>query len=365
MTGSYDPAAQPDVLGRRQRRSRLEQRAAARRQPLHRLGRRARRRHRQAEVALPVHAARSSTTTTRCRCRCSSTSLARRAAQGDGLGQPQRQLLRARSRDGKVPARQAVREGELDERRSTSAAGRTRRRSRRASRPGRAIRAGRTGTRRRTARAPGSSTCRRGKTTRRIFGGTPVEYQEGRTSAAAVNRSVRAGARRAGGPGIRRGPINNWTEAAGHGAVIALDAGDRRAKWKFPMTDVTDSGILTTGVGPAVHGRPRRLLPGARRAHRLAAVEGESRRADHQRPDHATKWTASSTSPRFPGCRCACSACGNNTPAEVGRRSFERAQKSSAAQPSGLLGEADLKICTAFWEGCLASQAVRILNSVV
>ena len=48
VTGSYDPDAQPDVLGRRQRRARLEQRAASRRQPLHRLGRRARRRHRPA-----------------------------------------------------------------------------------------------------------------------------------------------------------------------------------------------------------------------------------------------------------------------------------------------------------------------------
>ena len=51
-------AAEPDLLGRRQRRSRLQRRAAARRQPLHRFRRRARRRHRQAEVALPVHAAR-------------------------------------------------------------------------------------------------------------------------------------------------------------------------------------------------------------------------------------------------------------------------------------------------------------------
>ena len=59
VTGSYDPDAEPDLLGRRQPRSRLEPRSAARRQPLHRLGRRARRRHRQAEVALPVHAERS------------------------------------------------------------------------------------------------------------------------------------------------------------------------------------------------------------------------------------------------------------------------------------------------------------------
>ena len=52
------------------------------------------------------------------------------------------------------------------------------------------------------------------------------------------------------------------------------------------MTDVTDSGILTTGVESAVHRRPRRLLPGAGCAHRRAAVEDESRRRDQQRSDH-------------------------------------------------------------------------------
>ena len=46
--------------------------------------------------------------------------------------------------------------------------------------------------------------------------------------------------------GLRRGPINNWTEAAATGAVLALDATTGELKWKFPMTDVTDSGILTT-----------------------------------------------------------------------------------------------------------------------
>src|SRR5204862_1026449 len=47
-------------------------------------------------------------------------------------------------------------------------------------------------------------------------------------------------------PGIRRGPINNWTEAVATGAVLAIDAATGEQKWKFPMTDVTDSGILTT-----------------------------------------------------------------------------------------------------------------------
>jgi alcohol dehydrogenase (cytochrome c) len=50
-----------------------------------------------------------------------------------------------------------------------------------------------------------------------------------------------------GAPGIGRGPINTWTEAAGHGAVIAVDPVTGERKWKFDMTDVTDSGILTTG----------------------------------------------------------------------------------------------------------------------
>ena len=58
-----------------------------------------------------------------------------------------------------------------------------------------------------------------------IFGGTPVEYQEGRNFGGGVNRSYVAGAGRAGdAPSLRRGPINNWTEAAATGAVLAIDA---------------------------------------------------------------------------------------------------------------------------------------------
>jgi alcohol dehydrogenase (cytochrome c) len=49
-----------------------------------------------------------------------------------------------------------------------------------------------------------------------------------------------------GAPGLARAPINTWTESAGHGAVIALDVATGEQKWKFNMTDVTDSGILTT-----------------------------------------------------------------------------------------------------------------------
>ena len=45
---------------------------------------------------------------------------------------------------------------------------------------------------------------------------------------------------------VVRGPINDWTEATGHGAVVALDALSGEQQWKFEMTDVITSGILTT-----------------------------------------------------------------------------------------------------------------------
>ena len=49
-------------------------------------------------------------------------------------------------------------------------------------------------------------------------------------------------------PGLRRGPINNWTDAAGHGAVLAIDPATGNRKWEFKMTDVTDTGIVTTAT---------------------------------------------------------------------------------------------------------------------
>jgi alcohol dehydrogenase (cytochrome c) len=44
----------------------------------------------------------------------------------------------------------------------------------------------------------------------------------------------------------RRSPINNWTDAVGHGAVLAIDPRSGEQKWKFDQFDVSDSGILTT-----------------------------------------------------------------------------------------------------------------------
>jgi alcohol dehydrogenase (cytochrome c) len=77
-----------------------------------------------------------------------------------------------------------------------------------------------------------------------IYTAGPQEHKEGANFVGGGPRNFSAVP---GAPGLGRAPINTWTEAAGHGAVIAIDPTNGREKWKFKMTDVTDSGILTTG----------------------------------------------------------------------------------------------------------------------
>ena len=45
----------------------------------------------------------------------------------------------------------------------------------------------------------------------------------------------------------RGAPINDWTDESGHGAILAMDALTGEQRWKFELTDVITSGILTTG----------------------------------------------------------------------------------------------------------------------
>jgi alcohol dehydrogenase (cytochrome c) len=54
-----------------------------------------------------------------------------------------------------------------------------------------------------------------------------------------------------GAPGVRVGratPLNTWTDAAGNGAVMAIDPLTGQKKWVFKQFDVTDSGNLTTAT---------------------------------------------------------------------------------------------------------------------
>ena len=76
-----------------------------------------------------------------------------------------------------------------------------------------------------------------------IFTGAAQQFKEGN---AFVGGSPRSFGPVPNAPGLGRSAINTWTEAAGRGAVLALDSATGEQKWKFQMTDVTDSGILTT-----------------------------------------------------------------------------------------------------------------------
>jgi alcohol dehydrogenase (cytochrome c) len=54
-----------------------------------------------------------------------------------------------------------------------------------------------------------------------------------------------------GAPGVglsRRSPINNWTDAAGSGAIIAMDPQTGTPKWTWKLFDVNDSGMLVTAT---------------------------------------------------------------------------------------------------------------------
>jgi len=52
-----------------------------------------------------------------------------------------------------------------------------------------------------------------------------------------------------GAPGVgigRTNPINNWTDAVGHGTVMAMDPRTGGARWTYEQFDVSDGGMLTT-----------------------------------------------------------------------------------------------------------------------
>jgi len=79
-----------------------------------------------------------------------------------------------------------------------------------------------------------------------IFEGEPQEYKEGEYFAGSRNRPFEPVPNAPNLPASTRGPINDWTDVLGHGAVLALDVLTGEQRWKFEMTDVIRSGILTT-----------------------------------------------------------------------------------------------------------------------
>jgi alcohol dehydrogenase (cytochrome c) len=79
-----------------------------------------------------------------------------------------------------------------------------------------------------------------------IYTKAPAEYQPGRYFVGGNFTVLGPVPNATPMPTLRRGPINNWTEAVGTGAVLAIDPNTGEQKWKFEMVDVSDSGIMTT-----------------------------------------------------------------------------------------------------------------------
>ena len=81
-----------------------------------------------------------------------------------------------------------------------------------------------------------------------IFGGVPVEYHEGRGFGGGDPHDFEPVQ---SAPGLshsgQQDPINNWTQTAGNGAILAIDPLTGQRAWRFPMGDITKSGVLTTG----------------------------------------------------------------------------------------------------------------------
>ncbi|MYF71030.1 MAG: PQQ-dependent dehydrogenase, methanol/ethanol family [Proteobacteria bacterium] len=100
-----------------------------------------------------------------------------------------------------------------------------------------------------------------------VFWPEEQEYQEGVRFLGGVPVSPIPGGPNV--PSLRGSRINNWTEAVGTGAVIAIDPATGEHRWKYEMTDVTTSGILTTATDV--------LFTGGREGyfHALDAVTGD------------------------------------------------------------------------------------------
>ena len=110
QTGSYDPATEAHHLGHGQSGPDLRSAGASRRQPLHQFGRRAERRHRQAGLALPIHAERFVGLRRGRRPHALRHDDQRPQPQGRRPFRAQRLLLLARSHQRRVPQGRPVRQ---------------------------------------------------------------------------------------------------------------------------------------------------------------------------------------------------------------------------------------------------------------
>jgi alcohol dehydrogenase (cytochrome c) len=79
-----------------------------------------------------------------------------------------------------------------------------------------------------------------------VFTSQPATYKPGGGFMGGNFRATRPTPESAVSPNIGRPPINTWTDAMSHGALLAIDPATGDRKWTFPMYDLTESGVMTT-----------------------------------------------------------------------------------------------------------------------
>ena len=89
-----------------------------------------------------------------------------------------------------------------------------------------------------------------------MVGGVSARIPLARTRATSINtrradRYVEGNQFNGGGathdvPALSAGRVNQRAPAVGHGAITAIDPLSGNIRWQFKMTDVTDSGVLST-----------------------------------------------------------------------------------------------------------------------
>jgi len=79
-----------------------------------------------------------------------------------------------------------------------------------------------------------------------VFDSVPVEYAPGQLFTGSRNRSPIRGVPEP--PAVGRGHVNTWTEAVGHGSVLAFYPVTGEKVWQWQTYDVQSSGVLTTAT---------------------------------------------------------------------------------------------------------------------
>ncbi len=80
----------------------------------------------------------------------------------------------------------------------------------------------------------------------------PTPYQEGKSFVGGFPSGPVPG--RTNLPGIRRGQVNDWTDAVGYGEVLAIDPLTGEDRWRFRTTDVLDERRADDGRQRPFHG---------------------------------------------------------------------------------------------------------------